>query len=169
MEYDENIRNDLTRCYITMGVHFLNLNKIDIQHNRRCTHFWLFRVSACLISMLLIVYGSFRSLNMEREARERAEREREATLLGGKPAPSCSHNSSKFTTHLQKIPLALCISLCLPLFLREIKKIMFSSRQYVLRLCQISSFSVQSFKLQTLSNKHQSIYLSFHMYNIRKK
>lgn len=55
------------------------------------------RVSACLISMLLIVYGSFRSLNMEREARERAEREREATLLGGKPATtSSSSNSSKF-------------------------------------------------------------------------
>lgn len=54
----------------------------------------LSRLSACLISMLLIVYGSFRSLNMEREARERAEREREATLLGGVPAPS-SGSSSK--------------------------------------------------------------------------
>lgn len=45
--------------------------------------------------MLLIVYGSFRSLNMEREARERAEREREATLLGGKPATTSSANSSE--------------------------------------------------------------------------
>ncbi|VVC90492.1 unnamed protein product [Leptidea sinapis] len=44
------------------------------------------RVSACLISMLLIVYGSFRSLNMEREAREKAEREKEASLLGNKTA-----------------------------------------------------------------------------------
>lgn len=33
--------------------------------------------------MLLIVYGSFRSLNMEREARERQEREKEAANLLG--------------------------------------------------------------------------------------
>lgn len=45
--------------------------------------------------MLLIVYGSFRSLNMEREARERAEREKEASLLGGKPAPA-AHASSEY-------------------------------------------------------------------------
>lgn len=52
--------------------------------------------------MLLIVYGSFRSLNMEREARERAEREKEASLLGGKPAPSGSSNSeySEWTMHV---------------------------------------------------------------------
>lgn len=44
--------------------------------------------------MLLIVYGSFRSLNMEREAREKAEREKEASLLGNKtPASSSSSNS----------------------------------------------------------------------------
>lgn len=36
--------------------------------------------------MLLIVYGSFRSLNMEREAKERQEKEREAAgLLGTTP------------------------------------------------------------------------------------
>lgn len=34
------------------------------------------RVSTFLISILLIVYGSFRSLNMEEEARER-EKEKE--------------------------------------------------------------------------------------------
>lgn len=34
------------------------------------------RVSTCLISMLLIVYGSFRSLNMEQEAREREQKKR---------------------------------------------------------------------------------------------
>jgi len=47
------------------------------------------RVSTCLISMLLIVYGSFRSLNMEQEARERLEKKRqnESTnnLLTGQP------------------------------------------------------------------------------------
>lgn len=45
--------------------------------------------------MLLIVYGSFRSLNMEREARERAEKEREASLLGGKPTTTSSSNNSE--------------------------------------------------------------------------
>lgn len=47
------------------------------------------RVSTCLISMLLIVYGSFRSLNMEQEARERQEKKRQSeslnNLLTGQP------------------------------------------------------------------------------------
>lgn len=49
------------------------------------------RVSTCLISMLLIVYGSFRSLNMEQEAREREQKKRQegsesmANLLTGEP------------------------------------------------------------------------------------
>lgn len=46
------------------------------------------RVSTCLISMLLIVYGSFRSLNMEQEQRER-EKKRQSdsmnSLLTGEP------------------------------------------------------------------------------------
>lgn len=49
------------------------------------------RVSTCLISMLLIVYGSFRSLNMEQEAREKEKRRQlnESTnnLLTGEPIP----------------------------------------------------------------------------------
>lgn len=49
------------------------------------------RVSTCLISMLLIVYGSFRSLNMEQEARERELKKRQESgesmtnLLTGEP------------------------------------------------------------------------------------
>lgn len=49
------------------------------------------RVSTCLISMLLIVYGSFRSLNMETEAREREQKKRlengesMTNLLTGEP------------------------------------------------------------------------------------
>lgn len=47
------------------------------------------RVSTCLISMLLIVYGSFRSLNMEQEAREREQKknqnESSSNLLTGEP------------------------------------------------------------------------------------
>lgn len=46
------------------------------------------RVSTCVISMLLIVYGSFRSLNMEQEQRER-EKKRQSdsmnNLLTGVP------------------------------------------------------------------------------------
>lgn len=38
------------------------------------------RVSTCLISMLLIVYGSFRSLNMEQEARERKEKQKSESM-----------------------------------------------------------------------------------------
>lgn len=38
------------------------------------------RVSTCLISMLLIVYGSFRSLNMETEARERKEKQKSESM-----------------------------------------------------------------------------------------
>lgn len=38
------------------------------------------RVSTCLISMLLIVYGSFRSLNIEQEARERELKKRNESM-----------------------------------------------------------------------------------------
>lgn len=46
------------------------------------------RVSTCLISMLLIVYGSFRSLNMEQEQREREKKRQNDSmnnLLTGEP------------------------------------------------------------------------------------
>ena len=49
------------------------------------------RVSTCLISMLLIVYGSFRSLNIEQEAREREQKKRNESmtnLLTGEPVES---------------------------------------------------------------------------------
>lgn len=55
------------------------------------------RVSTCLISMLLIVYGSFRSLNMEQEARERQEKKRQSesmnNLLTGEPVQQETSNS----------------------------------------------------------------------------
>lgn len=59
------------------------------------------RVSTCLISMLLIVYGSFRSLNMETEARERQEKKRQDeclnSLLTGEPiGPEPSKNFIEF-------------------------------------------------------------------------
>lgn len=55
------------------------------------------RVSTCLISILLIVYGSFRSLNMEQEAREKErKRQSESTnnLLTGEPV--LQQENSKF-------------------------------------------------------------------------
>lgn len=58
------------------------------------------RVSTCLISILLIVYGSFRSLNMEQEAREKEKkRQSESTnnLLTGEPiSQEQSKNSINF-------------------------------------------------------------------------
>ncbi|XP_013167858.1 PREDICTED: signal peptide peptidase-like 3 isoform X2 [Papilio xuthus] len=89
------------------------------------------KVSACLISMLLIVYGSFRSLNMEREARERAEREREATLLGGKPVPSCSHSSNVQTLNTMQalcFPLGSSVALLIMFFF-------FDSMQTLVAIC----------------------------------
>lgn len=56
------------------------------------------RVSTCLISMLLIVYGSFRSLNMEQEQREREKKRQNDSmnnLLTGEPV---QHEQSKFQT-----------------------------------------------------------------------
>lgn len=41
------------------------------------------RVSTFLISILLIVYGSFRSLNMEEEAREREKEKEHNKQLSG--------------------------------------------------------------------------------------
>lgn len=70
------------------------------------------RVSTCLISMLLIVYGSFRSLNMEQEQRER-EKKRQSdsmnNLLTGEPIQqeqsmckiSLYHTYSSLQTNIQ--------------------------------------------------------------------
>lgn len=58
------------------------------------------RVSTCLISMLLIVYGSFRSLNMEQEQREREKKRQNDSmnnLLTGEPIqPEQSKRSFAF-------------------------------------------------------------------------
>ncbi|CAH2051874.1 unnamed protein product, partial [Iphiclides podalirius] len=89
------------------------------------------KVSACVISMLLIVYGSFRSLNMEREARERADREREATLLGGKPAPAPSPNNNVQTLNTMQalcFPLGSSVALLVMFFF-------FDSMQTLVAIC----------------------------------
>ncbi|KAM3963813.1 signal peptide peptidase-like protein [Aphomia sociella] len=89
------------------------------------------KVSACLISMLLIVYGSFRSLNMEREARERAEREREASLLGGKPSTTTSSNNNVQTLNTMQalcFPLGSSVALLIMFFF-------FDSMQTLVAIC----------------------------------
>ncbi|XP_060806544.1 signal peptide peptidase-like 3 [Amyelois transitella] len=91
------------------------------------------KVSACLISMLLIVYGSFRSLNMEREARERAEREREATLLGGNGKPvtaSCTNSNVQTLNTMQALcfPLGSSVALLVMFFF-------FDSMQTLVAIC----------------------------------
>ncbi|XP_021961059.1 signal peptide peptidase-like 3 isoform X2 [Folsomia candida] len=68
------------------------------------------RVSTFLISILLIVYGSFRSLNMEQEARER-EKEKELAKLTG----IANNNESSRFLFLDVQTLDTMQALCLPL------------------------------------------------------
>lgn len=115
------------------------------------------RVSTCLISILLIVYGSFRSLNMEQEAREKEKKrqsESSNNLLTGEPV---SHDSSKNcfwsrfisfskdflgidsgfatldTTHALCLPLGASISLLVMFFF-------FDSMQMLFAVCTASEF-----------------------------
>lgn len=54
--------------------------------------------------MLLIVYGSFRSLNMEQEAREREQKKRQNESLNNliTGEPTTTQESSKFANHFLK-------------------------------------------------------------------
>lgn len=90
------------------------------------------RVSTCLISMLLIVYGSFRSLNMEQEQREK-EKKRQSecatNLLTGEPIPMCEHHS-KFATldtfHALCLPLGASVSLLVMFFFFDSMQLLFA-------------------------------------------
>lgn len=104
------------------------------------------RVSTCLISMLLIVYGSFRSLNMEQEARERDEKKRAEQaessqgLLTGEPVElKDSESSSKFanldTIHALCLPLGASVSLLIMFFF-------FDSMQMLFAVCTAITASV---------------------------
>lgn len=89
------------------------------------------RVSTCLISMLLIVYGSFRSLNMEQEARERQEKKRQnenmTNLLTGEPV---QHEPNKFATldtmHALCLPLGASVSLLVMFFFFDSMQLLFA-------------------------------------------
>ncbi|KAL9698331.1 hypothetical protein quinque_001772 [Culex quinquefasciatus] len=88
------------------------------------------RVSTCLISMLLIVYGSFRSLNMEQEQREKEKkRQSESTnnLLTGEPIPP---EQNKFATldtmHALCLPLGASVSLLIMFFFFDSMQMLFA-------------------------------------------
>lgn len=89
------------------------------------------RVSTCLISMLLIVYGSFRSLNMEQEQREKEKKrlsESTNNLLTGEPVPQPEQN--KFATldtfHALCLPLGASISLLVMFFFFDSMQMLFA-------------------------------------------
>lgn len=98
------------------------------------------RVSTFLISMLLIVYGSFRSLNMEQEARERQERERDRSnsltglttdSMSSRHSNSCSADNSVQTLDTMQalcLPLGASISLLVMFFF-------FDSMQTLFAIC----------------------------------
>ncbi|KAK7870770.1 hypothetical protein R5R35_009914 [Gryllus longicercus] len=77
------------------------------------------RVSTFLISILLIVYGSFRSLNMEQEAREREKEKERAPSLTGLPAAASTSpdnmipGKQRFAEYVQTLDTMQ--ALCLPL------------------------------------------------------
>ncbi|KAF2354376.1 Peptidase A22B signal peptide peptidase [Trinorchestia longiramus] len=96
------------------------------------------RVSTFLISILLIVYGSFRSLNMEQEARER-EKEKERHKLMGLPSPASSENNVQTLDSLQAmcLPLGASVSLLVMFFF-------FDSMQMLFAVCTASECCLQS-------------------------
>lgn len=98
------------------------------------------RVSTFLISMLLIVYGSFRSLNMEQEARERQEKERQQNassltgLLSGAQVQQTQPDNNVQTLDTMQalcLPLGASVSLLVMFFF-------FDSMQMLFAICTAS-------------------------------
>lgn len=112
------------------------------------------RVSTFLISMLLIVYGSFRSLNMEQEARERAERDRQHAggsltgLLGGGTVPHATPDTGVQTLDTMQalcLPLGASVSLLVMFFF-------FDSMQMLFAICTASEY----IRLISRTSEHSS-------------
>lgn len=99
------------------------------------------RISTFLISILLIVYGSFRSLNMEQEAREREKEKERGNLLTGILSNSSTANADGAngrvqtlnTMHALCLPLGASISLLVMFFF-------FDSMQMLVAICTASKF-----------------------------
>lgn len=89
------------------------------------------RVSTFLISMLLIVYGSFRSLNMEQEARERASGSTNCLLNPNTSAPGENNVQTLDTVQALCLPLGASISLLVMFFF-------FDSMQMLFAICTAS-------------------------------
>ena len=94
------------------------------------------RVSTFLISILLIVYGSFRSLNMEQEAREREKEKERNNLLSGIPNTGNGESAGGSvqtldTMHALCLPLGASISLLVMFFF-------FDSMQMLFAICTAS-------------------------------
>ncbi|CAG9820527.1 unnamed protein product [Phaedon cochleariae] len=90
------------------------------------------RVSTFLISMLLIVYGSFRSLNMEQEARERAAATSASNCLlntpPSTPGDTDSHNNVQTLDTMQALclPLVASVSLLIMFFFFDSMQMLFA-------------------------------------------
>lgn len=88
------------------------------------------RVSTFLISILLIVYGSFRSLNMEQEAREREKEKERTQLLTGLPgvATTGAENNVQTLDTMQALclPLGASISLLIMFFFFDSMQMLFA-------------------------------------------
>ncbi|PNF20881.1 Signal peptide peptidase-like 3 [Cryptotermes secundus] len=89
------------------------------------------RVSTFLISILLIVYGSFRSLNMEQEAREREKEKERTQSLTGLPAattgPGGDNNVQTLDTmQALCLPLGASISLLVMFFFFDSMQMLFA-------------------------------------------
>lgn len=93
------------------------------------------RVSTFLISMLLIVYGSFRSLNMEQEARERATGSTNCLLNPGAQVQSENNVQTLDTMQALCLPLGASISLLIMFFF-------FDSMQMLFAICTASRFII---------------------------
>lgn len=102
------------------------------------------RISTFLISILLIVYGSFRSLNMEQEAREREKEKERNNLLTGITSNTTAGTDSAAgrvqtldTMHALCLPLGASISLLVMFFF-------FDSMQMLLAICTASKLIIFS-------------------------
>ncbi|KAJ3651098.1 hypothetical protein Zmor_017158 [Zophobas morio] len=84
------------------------------------------RVSTFLISMLLIVYGSFRSLNMEQEARDRANGSTNCLLNPSQQAQTESNVQTLDTMQALCLPLGASISLLVMFFFFDSMQMLFA-------------------------------------------
>ncbi|KRT85148.1 Peptidase [Oryctes borbonicus] len=84
------------------------------------------RVSTFLISMLLIVYGSFRSLNMEQEARERATGSTNCLLNPSTQSQTDNNVQTLDTLQALCLPLGASISLLVMFFFFDSMQMLFA-------------------------------------------